>query len=238
MESEKILQLFSGGKDSFLSACRLLDRGNDVSLITYDNGCSVGADNARHGAERIIKRYGAEKAHFLGIYDISGIWRSFFGPFLNLKPAEIVDRYGNLTVSQFNCLTCRTSMYIHAIGICLKMDIHSISDGARYCQGFAIETPHILERFHNLTKEYGIRLLLPVIELSSDWERKNELLIRGFIPKTLEPQCLLGVPLPECGVDDEILQAATKFYDDLIYDRAHTLIDLLKGLPSMDRTLY
>lgn len=230
---EKILQLFSGGKDSFLSACRLLDEGNDVSLITYDNGCSLGAENAMHGAERIKEKYGEDKARFLGVYDISGIWRSFFLPFLNLKPSEIVERYGELTVSQFNCLTCRSSMYIHAIHTCRKMDIHFISDGARYCQGFSVETPQMLERFDQLAQTYGIGVLMPVVGLTSDWDRKNELLMRGFIPKTLEPQCLIGLPLPGEKLEKGTSEAAIKFYEQEIMDKANSLIGLLDGLDEL-----
>ena len=40
-ESEKnsILLMLSGGRDSFLSACRLIEQGRRVHMITYDNKC-------------------------------------------------------------------------------------------------------------------------------------------------------------------------------------------------------
>lgn len=225
MNSERILQLFSGGKDSFLSTCKLLEEDNKVVLVTYDNGCGLCNDNVRHGVERLISKYGTDRVQFLGIYNTSGVWREFFIPFFNLKPSEIKKKYGEITFSQFNCLTCRTSMYIYSIALCNYLEIKKISDGARYDQGFVIELDPMLERFKKLLVEYGIDLILPVIDLDSDWKRKNELLIHGFVPKTLEPQCLLGVPLVEGKrPEEDIIQGTLEFFDKEIFGKCFGLV--------------
>lgn len=229
MESSKVLQLFSGGKDSFLSTCKLLEEDNSVSLITFENGCGLCSENVKHGVDRLIERYGNERVVFLGIYNISGIWREFFLPFFNQKPSEIIEKYGEITFSQFNCLTCRVSMYIYSIAICKNLGIRKISDGARHDQGFVIELEPMLERFKQLLHNYEIELLLPVIDMNSDWKRKNELLIHGFVPKTLEPQCLLGVPLKGGKQpDDDIIQGTLAFFDKEILDRCSNLVDKLE----------
>ena len=73
--------------------------------------------------------------------------------------------------------------------------------------------------------EYSIELLLPVWNLNSDWERKNLLLIRGFVPKTLEPQCLVGVSLPNGKAPDEEVQGAVEnYFDKIILPRAREII--------------
>lgn len=77
MESSKVLQLFSGGKDSFLSTCKLLEEDNTVFLATFENGCGLCCENVRHGVDRLTEKYGKERVVFLGIYNISGIWREF-----------------------------------------------------------------------------------------------------------------------------------------------------------------
>ncbi len=41
----------------------------------------------------------------------------------------------------------------------------------------------------------GIDIKYPLENLKDDWDLKNELLMRGIIPKTIEPQCLLGCTL-------------------------------------------
>lgn len=228
------MQLFSGGKDSFLSTCKLIENNNIVYLINYDNGCGLCNENIKHGVKRLTKKYGKKQVKFLGIYNISGIWRSFFLPFLNLKPSKIIKEYGEITYSQFNCLTCRLSMYLYSIAVCQCLNISKVSDGARYVQGFAIETKTMLDRFKKIFEKYKIDLILPVVDLDSDWDEKNELLIHGFVPKVLEPQCLLGVPLENGRLDEEIIKGVTSFYDKEIIDKCDTLIDMIRPIINAD----
>lgn len=222
----RILHLFSGGRDSFLSSCRLLESGdNELFLATYSNGCCIGIEHARDEAIRLINKYGNNRVHFQGIYNTSGIWREFFMPIMNLKTSDILGQYGEITFSQINCLTCRISMYIYSIAICKELGISTISDGARHSQKFIIELDPMLKKFEDLLSCYGIRLVLPVVDMDSDWKRKNELLLYGFSPKTLEPQCLLGVPLkddiPEC-----VIQGVLAFYEKEVFSKIPDLVSI------------
>lgn len=226
MDQKKVLLLFSGGRDSFLAACKLIEEGYKTYMITFENGAGVKAKNAEHGANRIIKRYGKENVNFLGVRNISGIWRYFIFPYYNLRPSEIITQYGELPVSQFHCLSCRSAMYIWSIIKANQMNIKYIADGARQDQGFAIELPNMIHHFKKMFSEYSLELLLPVYELDDDWKRKNLLLIRGFVPKTLEPQCLLGVPLPNnLAPDNEIINAVEKFFTKIILPSAREIIN-------------
>lgn len=112
MSDTKVLQMFSGGRDSLLSVCRLVEQGKQVSLVTFNNGCMHGSQNVKMTAEHLVDRYGKLNVQFLGIYNMAGIWRNFFLPFLNLKPSEVAEKYGEVTVSQFHCLTCKAGMYV------------------------------------------------------------------------------------------------------------------------------
>lgn len=103
--------LFSGGKDSFLSACKTIEEGEAISMVTYVNGAGYKGENAKHGADRIIERYGKDNAEFLGVVDISGIWRNFFVPYFNMTPEEVMEKYGAVTPSQFNCTTKVLEVY-------------------------------------------------------------------------------------------------------------------------------
>ena len=67
-------------------------------------------------------------------------------------------------------------------------------------------------------------------ELESDYELKNELLIRGFVPKMLETQCLLGVPLQQGEIDKEIINGMEKIYDNLLKNKAEELIEKYKDV--------
>ena len=105
------------------------------------------------------------------------------------------------------------------------MGIRYIADGARKGQGFVIELPNMIEKFRDFFSEFSIEMLLPVWDLDSNWEMKNLLLLRGFVPKTLEPQCLIGVSLPgEKTPDTEIQKAVENYFDKVVLPRARKLI--------------
>ncbi len=146
----------------------------------------------------------------------------FVKDFYNLKVDEILKEYGKISFSQFNCLTCRLSMYVATIILCKQLHISFVADGARKSQLFAIEQNAMLNLFKDLFKEYKIDLLLPVKNLEDDFEEKNEFLIRGIIPKVSESQCLIGMPLNIN--DEEILIASINIYKNFLYSRTNDLI--------------
>ena len=213
--ADSVILMLSGGRDSFLAACRLLEDPADyrIQMVTYDNGCSYGSINAKTVADRIIARYGADRATFLGVYKIGGLSRQFFFPYFNMKPEEQFKRYCGMTPSQFHCLICRTSMYIFSIWLAHKYDARFIAEGGRRDQEFVIELPGMAkERYPALVSEAGLELLLPVYELDSNWERDNELLLRGYLCKSFEPKCMVGVPV--CGsVDETVIEGVHAYYD-------------------------
>lgn len=219
MSLTKTVLMLSGGRDSFLAACRILDESPDhyLYMVTYDNGCSYCSENAKLVADRIIDKYGKERAEYLGVYKIASVIREFFAPYFNMKPEEQMKRFSGLTPSQFHCLVCRTSMYIFSIWIALlKEDVTFIAEGGREDQGFVIELPGMAkERFHALVKSAGFELLLPVYYLNSNWKRDDELLARGYLCKSFEPKCLIGFPL-EQSVDESVIEGVHAYYDDVI----------------------
>jgi len=116
-------------------------------------------------------------------------------------------------------------MYVWVIIKAKQMNVTVVADGARKSQGFVIELPCMTERFKSFFAEFGITLMFPVIDLESDLRLKNLLLARGFVPKVIEPQCLIGVPLPggkepEKDVQDAVLQ----YFNKVIVPKARELI--------------
>jgi len=219
-----VICLYSGGKDSHLAACLLVKEGYRVHLVTFENGAGMAGKNAEHGAKRMIERFGDDAVKYLGLYSTVSFWREFFLPFFNMKPVEIQQEFGQITISQFNCLSCRSAMYVVAIKLADQHQITAIADGARSIQGFVIELPCMIEQFKSFLNEYGLEFLYPVLELENDWRLKNLLLSYGFVPKTIEPQCLLGAPLK--GIpDEEIQEAVVKCFRQLIVPKAKELIN-------------
>ena len=227
----KVLLMLSGGRDSFLTACKLLEDENNyhVYMVTYDNGCMCGADRVKLVADRIIERYGADRAEYLGVYSTAGIAREFFHPYFNMTPEEQLKRFKGMTPSQFHCLVCRTAMYIHSIWLCKFLGIPTIAEGGRKSQVFVVELEGMAEvRYPNLVKSQGLKLLLPVYDLgadwtkdkdfSADWERDNELLMRGYRSKCDEAKCFIGVPI-NGSVNDDVIEGVHAYYDEVMLPR-------------------
>lgn len=218
MEENIVILMLSGGRDSFLAACHLLeDKENyHVKMVTFDNGCSYGIENAKLAAERIINKYGKEKAEYLGVYKTGGIAREFFFPYFNMKPDEQQSRFKGMTPSQFHCLICRTSMYIHTIWLAQKYGAKYVAEGGREDQQFVIELPGMAKvRYVELVKKANLELLLPVYEMCDDWERDNELIRRGYLCKTFEPKCLIGVPV-NGSIDQSVIEGIHAYYDEVV----------------------
>lgn len=222
---KEALILFSGGKDSLLATIRYLDDGYKVYLITYDNSCGLGMKNVKSTIKRLIKKYGNDRIDFIGTKDISAIFRNFIEPFYNYKLDYIIDEFGVVTISQFNCLACRMAMYVASIIICRQKNISIVVDGARICQLFAIEQEEMLNKFTSLFDKYKLKIDYPVKNIDNDWELKNELLIRGIIPKTIEPQCLLGCPLNKDNINKELINSICNVYEKYLKEKAIKVID-------------
>ncbi len=222
---KECLILFSGGKDSLLSAILLIEQGYKIKLVHYDNMCTVGCSNIKNGYKRLVKKYGSDKVEYLGVKNISCFFRKFICVMYNMQIDEIKEKYGNISISQLNCLSCRLSMYIASILICKKYNIKYVADGARNSQLFAIEQDKMLDLFKDLFNQYNIDLLLPVKNITDDFDEKNQLLLRGIIPKVKESQCLLGMPLLNNKVDEESLETCTKIYKKLFEHMAQDMIE-------------
>ena len=152
-DEEKSLVLFSGGKDSLVVALRLLDSNYKLYLVTYENGCGLKAENVNNTIERLIKKYGSAKIENIGIKNIAGFFREFIYPFYNYTSSYIKENYGDITISQFNCLACRLSMYIASIILCNQYNIRKVFDGARRSQLFAIEQKEMLKKLNEYEME-------------------------------------------------------------------------------------
>lgn len=233
----KVLVLYSGGKDSMLSAMLLIEKGYQVYLVHYDNSVEIGSNNVKSGYKRLEKKYGDDKVKYIGVKKTSGIFRELIREFYNLKTSEILNKYGEISISQFNCLACRLAMYIESIIICKQQGITYVADGARNSQLFAIEQDKMLDLFKGLFQKYDIELLLPVKDLKDDFAEKNAFLVRGFIPKVSESQCLIGMPLASNKVDEEIVNTAINIYNKILLPKVDDLVSRYSNIEIGDKYL-
>lgn len=218
-----VLLMLSGGRDSFLSACRLIEQGLFVHMITYDNGCISNVAAVKAVADRIISTYGEEHAVFAGVHSIATSLYRFQKAYLYQPIKTSSQQYPDLRPAQLPCLSCHTGMYLESIAYCKAHGISKLAEGARQSQKFFVELPEMVARYRALTEQNGIELLLPVYDLVNDWERKLALADCGFIPKTLEPQCWLGCPLGN-ELSSEEIKSLLAYYDSEIEPQLQSLI--------------
>ncbi len=219
-----VLLMLSGGRDSFLSACRLIEDGYRVHMITYDNGCLSNLADVGKVADRVIRKYGSSVALFVGIQSVSTSLYRLQESYLYTTIDESSKKYPKIRPAQLPCLVCHTGMYLESIVYCRIHKIAHIAEGARESQKFFVELPEMVERYKKLTEQNGIELILPVYDLKEDWERKLELADRGYVPKTSEPQCWLGSPLRgELSLDE--IRSLAAYYDEEIEGKLQKIIE-------------
>ena len=227
---KETLILFSGGKDSFLSTLIMLDKGYKVNLVTFDNGQELKSKNVLIGAKRIQKKYGSDKVEIIGIKKTDAIFRDLICSFYNYDIEYIKKQFGKITISQFNCLACRLAMYILAIIICIQKKINLVVDGARESQLFAIEQEKMIEQFKKLFKEFNIEIIFPLLYETDDYSIKNQILAHGFVPKMNEGQCLLGMPILNNSMNNEILEGCLNVYHKELYPKIHNILENYKNI--------
>ena len=194
--AEETLLLFSGGRDSFLSACRLITEGRRVRMVSFDNGCMSGTGNAEKMAGRIVSHFGPALASYEGIFGIAQDIAPFFRMYACTPLCRISMQFPHLLVFQLECLICHTIMVAHGIAYAHANGIREVSSGERRSQGFMTEMPEMLAEYEKMAGPH-IHMAFPVWSLGSDAARKSELMDYGFLPKTYEMQCHRGSPLRE-----------------------------------------
>lgn len=191
------LVLFSGGRDSFISACMCVERNYIVNLITFNNGSIAGEGNILTSVKRLQEVYGEDKVKYCGVSFIWGTIGEYRSDVFDLHMKEISNKYPNLKISQLNCLHCQTAMWVHAIAYCVSNKIPRLCVGYRYTDEFCTGDSLWNGKVEGLAHDHGIDVVTPLWDKQKwkeqPWLRNYELAQRGFSPKVLEPKCFIGV---------------------------------------------
>lgn len=192
-----VLLMYSGGKDSTLSAFRLYNAGYNIHFIHFNNGHMKDTDKPY----LTFKKSFEDKDGFYFNYEFSNvnIKKEFEEYFSNWNNSQ----YDSSLTSEIRCLSCRMAMYTKAIMIAKEYGFKYIAEGARISQKFMLEQQPMINRLKDLASIYGIKLIFPVLYLSDNQKEIEELINNGHSSKTWESKCLIGSPAKEKTREDE-----------------------------------
>lgn len=206
------LLLYSGGKDSTLSAVRLRKQGYYVDFLHFNNGYMLDSDKPY----LTFKKTFAQLKGYHFPYELSNVdIKSYFMEYFS----EWRKQYGDVLQagsihSEIRCLSCRMAMYTKALEIAKKGNYKILAEGARISQKFMLEQLPMIERLQDIGKEFGIEMSFPVLDLVDDDEEKRQLITAGFSSKGWESKCLLGRSAMDKTLEDE--NRILEYYDNIL----------------------
>lgn len=225
------LVMFSGGKDSFLTACRLAEIGRQVELISFNNGAVVGEENIGHGVKRLQNRYGEDKVQFVGVYNTAALMQRVEHNWVYGSWKELGEKYPGCVNAQVRCLHCQTCMWLAAIAYAKAKGIKEIAAGYKSTDLFCTGMEKWIDRIAYVAEQHGIVVGFPLWE-TPEWGeypevgRDYEMLSRGFEPCVLEPKCLIGCPVQDRVGEEDML----RYFDDCVVVSMDEMIDYMVGV--------
>lgn len=192
-----ILLMFSGGKDSFITACKLVDAGDTVNIIGFNGGCLLGEKNILETAERLHKKY-KDKINIIGLRGCMATRMNIDKQWKEFTSKELFEDYPHVTGLQAQCFFCQTSMWLESIGYCIAKNINAIACGYKNTDLFCTGSERYLDFIQNICSEYGIEVKTPMwnfVDYEDGLDRRDsEMILRKFLPSVLEPKCAVGIP--------------------------------------------
>jgi len=178
--------LFTGGRDSTLTASLLMMRNIPVCLLSADNGCSIHRDVTRYRIKELRKRFGDELVKEQKTIDIAGTFRSI--ALANLEE-DILTFKKNLIV-----LGEKLALLAHAVDFCLRNQYDIINVGyTKYQEEFPEQRNSAIQFFENFLETYGIKFYQPIYNEATTVEYvKYRLMQIGLSNKPLEGSTLFG----------------------------------------------
>lgn len=226
------LVLFSGGKDSFLTACRLVETGNKVVLLSLNNSAVIGERNLLHGVARLQNHYGRNRIEYAGVYNTGAVISRLNKAWMEMPQRELAEAYPEMVGAQALCLHCQSAMWVAAIAYAKAHKITAIASGYRATDLFCTGRKWFVKDMEAIAKKHGISVSFPLWDVDWDtpedkWgtERDNEMSRRGFLPRVYEPKCMLGRPVKEMSESES--SDMHRYFREHILQQMDGLVDYL-----------
>ena len=178
--------LFSGGRDSTLTASLLMMRKIPVCLLSADSGASIHREVSQYRIKELVKKFGRYLVVDYKTLDVSGTFRSIA---LENIESDILSDKKNLIV-----LGEMLAIMAHATDFCLRNDYQTINCGfTRYQEEFPEQREPSIDFFQKFLSKYKIKLQCPIYEEATSIEYvKYRLMQVGLSNKPLEGSTLFS----------------------------------------------
>lgn len=183
MSKNKAIVLFSGGLDSSLAACYMIEKGYDVELFHFDQGALISNNLVEIRCRELQNAYPTSSImlHNLKSYG------SFRKIALTTIEADIIQYQVSLV-----CVGCKLAMHAETIAFCLNNQIQVVADGSTAKQSkYGEQRPVAIDFIRLLYKDYGIEYKNPIFDLDKAAVKYN-LLDRNITIQSLEDTCLFS----------------------------------------------
>lgn len=185
-KKETQIVLFTGGRDSTLTASILMMRNIPVYLLSANSGASVHREVTQYRIEELQKKFGDELLVGHKTLDVSGTFRS-----IALEQIEndiLTDKKNLIVVGE------KLAILVHAVDFCLRKNYRLLNVGyTKYQEEFPEQRESSITFFQNFLSKYEIKLDCPIYETATTIEYvKYKLMQIGLSNKPLEGSTLFG----------------------------------------------
>lgn len=181
--AKKCAVLFSGGLDSSLAVCKMIEQGYDIELLHFDQGALLSNDLPSIRMSEIQKAYPSSSVTMHKI-NASGIFRCLA---LTTLESDIIKHNVSLI-----CMGCKLAMHVCASIFCVRNNISVVADGSTKRQErYAEQRMIAIDFIKNLYGKYGIIYTNPIYYLEES-DIKYGLFDRGLTIQSMEDTCLFS----------------------------------------------
>lgn len=175
--------LFSGGLDSSLAVCKMIENGYEAELLHFDQGALI-SNNLVQIRYNELKKVYPDSLQDIHYNNIAGLFR-------RIALVSLEDDIKTDGVSLV-CVGCKLAMHVQSIIFCKKNNITCMADGSTERQKRYGEQREVTLNFiKNLYCNYNIEYVNPVYQLDKK-EIKYGLFDRGMTIQPLEDTCLFS----------------------------------------------
>jgi 7-cyano-7-deazaguanine synthase in queuosine biosynthesis len=178
--------LFTGGRDSTLTASMLMMRRIPVCLLSADSGASLHRSVTHYRVDELRRKFGTELLLDHVTLDVSGTFRSI--ALQNIETDILTDKKNLVVVGE------SLAILAHTVNFCLRNKYDTVNCGyTKYQEEFPEQRDSSIVFSKEFLQKYNIKLECPIYEEAKTIEYvKYRLLEIGLSNKPLEGSTLFS----------------------------------------------